>query len=181
MKEGTNLDFEFVDKAFDGMPVENTVDVEEASAEVYAPLLQSVIDVVEEEDEDVVMSDDEPEEVGEDSDEDDDDDEDVTSEADGDEEIEGEDDDDFWARRRRRRRGYVETQAPVWEHTKVYKGHCKLLILMYGPLMSNTSSPGNVRTIKDINFYGMDDEYVISGSDCGHLFFCINTLCLNLY
>lgn len=29
---------------------------------------------------------------------------------------------------------------------------------------------GNVKTVKDINFYGMDDEYVVSGSDCGHLF-----------
>lgn len=31
-------------------------------------------------------------------------------------------------------------------------------------------TPGNVKTVKDINFYGMDDEYVVSGSDCGHLF-----------
>lgn len=29
---------------------------------------------------------------------------------------------------------------------------------------------GNVKTVKDVNFYGMDDEYVVSGSDCGNLF-----------
>ncbi|KAH0612962.1 uncharacterized protein H6S33_009342 [Morchella sextelata] len=46
----------------------------------------------------------------------------------------------------------VEIQAPVWEHTKFYSGHC------------------NVKTVKDVNFYGMDDEYVVSGSDCGNLF-----------
>ena len=28
----------------------------------------------------------------------------------------------------------------------------------------------NVRTVKDVNFYGLNDEYVVSGSDSGHLF-----------
>jgi len=28
----------------------------------------------------------------------------------------------------------------------------------------------NVRTVKDVNFFGLDDEYVISGSDSGHVF-----------
>jgi nuclear receptor interaction protein len=27
-----------------------------------------------------------------------------------------------------------------------------------------------VRTVKDVNFFGLNDEYVVSGSDCGHLF-----------
>lgn len=26
--------------------------------------------------------------------------------------------------------------------------------------------------VKDVNFYGLNDEYVVSGSDCGHLFIC---------
>ncbi|KAL9061570.1 MAG: hypothetical protein Q9162_000102 [Coniocarpon cinnabarinum] len=28
----------------------------------------------------------------------------------------------------------------------------------------------NARTVKDVNFYGLNDEYVVSGSDSGHLF-----------
>lgn len=28
----------------------------------------------------------------------------------------------------------------------------------------------NVRTVKDVNFYGLNDEYVVSGSDSGHFF-----------
>lgn len=31
-------------------------------------------------------------------------------------------------------------------------------------------SLGNFHTIKDVNFFGLNDEYVVSGSDCGHLF-----------
>eukprot|EP01080_Neovahlkampfia_damariscottae_P002953 gene2953-4963_t len=29
----------------------------------------------------------------------------------------------------------------------------------------------NIRTVKEVNFFGARDEYVISGSDCGHIFF----------
>jgi len=46
----------------------------------------------------------------------------------------------------------VESHIPCLHHTRVYTGHC------------------NVRTVKDVNFFGQDDEYVVSGSDCGHLF-----------
>ncbi|KAL4929303.1 WD repeat-containing protein [Aspergillus undulatus] len=46
----------------------------------------------------------------------------------------------------------VETHAPVSSHTRVYRGHC------------------NVKTVKDANFFGLNDEYVVSGSDSGHLF-----------
>lgn len=42
--------------------------------------------------------------------------------------------------------------VPCTTHTRLYKGHC------------------NVETTKDVNFYGLRDEYVMSGSDCGHLF-----------
>jgi nuclear receptor interaction protein len=46
----------------------------------------------------------------------------------------------------------VESHVPCTPHTRVYTGHC------------------NVRTVKDVNFFGQNDEYVVSGSDCGHLF-----------
>lgn len=37
-------------------------------------------------------------------------------------------------------------------HTRQYSGHC------------------NVKTVKDANFFGLQDEYVVSGSDSGHVF-----------
>ena len=46
----------------------------------------------------------------------------------------------------------VEADVPFSPHTRVYTGHC------------------NVDTVKDVNFYGLQDEYVVSGSDSGHLF-----------
>ncbi|KAL2812039.1 hypothetical protein BJX63DRAFT_261023 [Aspergillus granulosus] len=46
----------------------------------------------------------------------------------------------------------VENDVPVSSHTRVYRGHC------------------NVKTVKDCNFFGLNDEYVVSGSDSGHLF-----------
>lgn len=46
----------------------------------------------------------------------------------------------------------VESHVPCAPHTRVYTGHC------------------NVRTVKDVNFFGKNDEYVVSGSDCGHVF-----------
>ncbi|KAJ5934042.1 hypothetical protein N7466_003589 [Penicillium verhagenii] len=53
---------------------------------------------------------------------------------------------------RRRRRRDVEINAPCSSHTKVYRGHC------------------NIKTVKDVNFFGLNDEYVVSGSDSGHVF-----------
>lgn len=53
---------------------------------------------------------------------------------------------------RKSRRGEVELDTPVSSHTRVYRGHC------------------NVKTVKDVNFFGLNDEYVVSGSDSGHLF-----------
>lgn len=46
----------------------------------------------------------------------------------------------------------VERQAPCSSHIRSYRGHC------------------NVKTVKDVNFFGLNDEYVVSGSDSGHLF-----------
>lgn len=62
-------------------------------------------------------------------------------------------------------RARVECDKPCSTHTRMYSGHC------------------NVKTVKDVNFYGLNDEYVVSGSDCGRLFIwdkkttqCVNIL-----
>jgi nuclear receptor interaction protein len=46
----------------------------------------------------------------------------------------------------------VESDVPCAPHMRRYTGHC------------------NVRTVKDVNFFGLQDEYVVSGSDSGHVF-----------
>ncbi|KAF2764599.1 WD40 repeat-like protein [Teratosphaeria nubilosa] len=53
---------------------------------------------------------------------------------------------------RRRRKEKVEADIPCYPYTREYRGHC------------------NVRTVKDVNYFGLDDEYVVSGSDDGNLF-----------
>lgn len=53
---------------------------------------------------------------------------------------------------RPRERAGVNMHVPYSSHTREYKGHC------------------NTRTVKDVNFYGLNDEYVVSGSDDGHFF-----------
>ena len=53
---------------------------------------------------------------------------------------------------RAKSRESVEKHVPYTSHTRSYAGHC------------------NVRTVKDANFFGLNDEYVVSGSDSGHLF-----------
>ncbi|KIW58191.1 hypothetical protein, variant [Exophiala xenobiotica] len=49
-------------------------------------------------------------------------------------------------------RALVNLHVPYSSHTRVYKGHC------------------NARTVKDVNYYGLNDEYVVSGSDDGNFF-----------
>ncbi|KAJ8652507.1 hypothetical protein O0I10_011831 [Lichtheimia ornata] len=46
----------------------------------------------------------------------------------------------------------LEPDVDIIAHRKKYVGHC------------------NVRTIKDVNFYGLNDEYIVSGSDYGYIF-----------
>ncbi|KAA8643564.1 WD repeat-containing protein [Aspergillus tanneri] len=53
---------------------------------------------------------------------------------------------------RRTRREVVGLHIPCSSHTRVYRGHC------------------NVKTVKDVNYFGLNDEYVVSGSDSAHLF-----------
>lgn len=52
----------------------------------------------------------------------------------------------------RSKREQVERDVPCAPHTRVYTGHC------------------NVKTVKDVNYFGLQDEYVVSGSDSGHVF-----------
>lgn len=51
-----------------------------------------------------------------------------------------------------RTRHTVNPRTPCFPHHRIYSGHC------------------NVKTVKDVNFYGLNDEYVVSGSDDGNLF-----------
>ena len=111
--------------------------------------------------------------VDEDEEEDDDDDDDTDGDADSDDEEQEDDDDDdsdsvdeeglqrtrsghmLWRSdfsRSRYRRWRVERDVPCVPHTRVYTGHC------------------NVKTVKDVNYFGLQDEYVVSGSDSGHVF-----------
>jgi nuclear receptor interaction protein len=53
---------------------------------------------------------------------------------------------------RSRERALVNYYVPYSSHTRTYKGHC------------------NTKTVKDVNYYGLNDEYVVSGSDSGHCF-----------
>jgi nuclear receptor interaction protein len=53
-------------------------------------------------------------------------------------------------RRKIRERAAINVQCSL--QTRTYSGHC------------------NKETVKDVNFFGRDDEYIVSGSDCGNLF-----------
>ncbi|OJD13295.1 hypothetical protein AJ78_06237 [Emergomyces pasteurianus Ep9510] len=58
----------------------------------------------------------------------------------------------LFVRRGASRRTAVESHVPCSSHINVYRGHC------------------NIKTVKDVNYFGLDDEYVVSGSDSGHVF-----------
>ncbi|KAI9849653.1 MAG: hypothetical protein M1837_002778 [Sclerophora amabilis] len=120
---------------------------------------------VEEADSDEEMIDeprDDPEDGEDDETEDDEEDEDEDEDNDDDDDVS--DDGDLTADERRllwssssafersRLREQVDKNVPCSSHTRLYRGHC------------------NVKTVKDVNFYGLQDEYVVSGSDSGHLF-----------
>ena len=84
--------------------------------------------------------------------------EDEESEEDDDEEAEEDDEglaDHFIFRstsERIRLQSQVQREVPVMPQTRKYTGHC------------------NFKTVKDVNFFGLQDEYVVSGCDSGHLF-----------
>ena len=49
-------------------------------------------------------------------------------------------------------RKVVAKDVPCSSHHRSYRGHC------------------NIKTVKDANYFGLQDEYVVSGSDSGHVF-----------
>ncbi|KAL7754094.1 hypothetical protein RI367_000074 [Sorochytrium milnesiophthora] len=57
------------------------------------------------------------------------------------------------------------------------RGSCEGLV----PVLSHVGGPyrghANVKTVKDVNFYGPTSSYVVSGSDCGHLFIWNKNTC----
>nr|OQN98621.1 hypothetical protein B0A51_18973 [Rachicladosporium sp. CCFEE 5018] len=53
---------------------------------------------------------------------------------------------------RQQQRSTIAAKMTCSASTRTYRGHC------------------NVKTVKDVNFFGLDDEYVVSGSDDGNFF-----------
>lgn len=76
------------------------------------------------------------------------------SDGDSDGDITAEDNQFVWQRAsdRGRLRESVQSLVPCVPFTHAYRGHC------------------NIKTVKDVNYFGLQDEYVVSGSDSGHLF-----------
>ncbi|KAI5249118.1 WD40 repeat-like protein [Aureobasidium subglaciale] len=188
---GEGVNFAFVDRAFGGLGSGNNAaaredarlrerqqhidTTEEEPMAQSMEIIQASPDQSSEEEEDVIAMSDIRAAMGETSDEDEDEDdemeddeldEDEGADADsiddgdshGNEDQEEEEDEDFprmmyrSAFGRRRKRGEVEREVYCSPHTRVYRGHC------------------NVKTVKDVNFFGLDDEYVVSGSDDGNFF-----------
>ena len=93
---------------------------------------------------------------------------------DGDDDDDDDDDDDlsplFFFQNRRGGLHRPERDAakdvPVVSHQKAYSGHCNVQTV--NTLLNFPNSQ-----IKDVNYFGLDDEYVMSGSDDGILFICI--------
>lgn len=73
---------------------------------------------------------------------------------------------------------YPERRAaenvPIVSHRKAYSGHCNIQTVSPPYPFPISISHLNFQ-IKDVNYYGLDDEYVMSGSDDGILFICIPT------
>ena len=167
MNAGEGVNFQFVDIAFGGL-VEPAAQVDEdRSQENLDPESDASIDQeAAGSDAELVLMDDlhneiadqmaEHDERNADTDDEDenDDEEEENSEADDDDEITEEERHFIFrsASDRGKLREKVELDVPCSSHTRIYRGHC------------------NVKTVKDCNFFGLDDEYVVSGSDSGHLF-----------
>jgi DDB1- and CUL4-associated factor 6 len=171
MEAGEGINYEFVKRAFGGLRgfvIEDTTsDAEEVDAanEIVEPIGAAPRESANEDTHMIEPS----EEVGEDGNaeegaDDDDDDDDMgyssASEYEDGEDDDAEDEDGLSRSLYRRAIGFggsrerakVEFDKPYSSHTRIYKGHC------------------NVKTVKDVNFYGLNDEYVVSGSDSGHVF-----------
>ena len=126
---------------------ESDIDIEDAGSDAEVILMDDLHDEIAEHmaaEDDEDEYDDENNDEGDDTDADDDDDGEITAEE-----------RHFMfqsASDRGKLREKVEKNVPCYSHTRKYTGHC------------------NVKTVKDANFFGLQDEYVVSGSDGGHLF-----------
>ncbi|KAI9886738.1 MAG: hypothetical protein M1823_001447 [Watsoniomyces obsoletus] len=151
MRLGEELGSGLIMEAFGGLEEMTeeemqAMEIDEEEEEVGGDSEVEVIEV--EDDSDEVMQEDEDDE------EDDTDDENEDDDDDDDDEDEDEQSPLFWTSSHGRNKlsEQVEINVPCDPHTRVYRGHC------------------NVETVKDVNFFGLDDEYVVSGSDSGHVF-----------
>lgn len=128
---------------------EPTVEVEEIGSDAEVVLMDDIHNEIahhmgENYEEENVSNDEDDEDGDRDEDDDDDDDDEITAEE-----------RQFLfqsASDRGKLRETVEKDVACSSHTRQYTGHC------------------NVKTVKDANFFGLQDEYVVSGSDSGHLF-----------
>ena len=166
MNAGEGVNFQFVDTAFGGLgesardledgklqadidhASDTSVDLEDAPSEAEIVLMDDLHDEIADQ-----MA--EHDERNRDTDDDDSDDEDQdNSDEDDDDDITAEERHFMFqsASDRGKLRESVEQDVPCISHTRQYRGHC------------------NIKTVKDCNFFGLDDEYVVSGSDSGHLF-----------
>lgn len=133
---------------------EVSVDVDDAGSDAEVVLMDDIHDEIAEH-----MA--EHHEHGDEMDEDEDD-EDDGNDGERDDDNVGDSDDDITEAERQfifrsasdrgKSREMVEADVPYSTHTRSYSGHC------------------NIKTVKDANFFGLNDEYVVSGSDGGHLF-----------
>lgn len=128
-----------------------SVDFEDAGSDADVVLVDDLHDEIAEH---MAEHDEHGHELDEDDDEDDTDEQDDDDAGDSDEDITAEERQFIFrsASDRGKSRETVEQDVPYSSHSRSYTGHC------------------NVRTVKDANFFGLNDEYVVSGSDSGHLF-----------
>ena len=166
MNAGEGVNFQFVDTAFGGLGTSANDIEDDKLQEDIDPESDSSLDLEDApSDAEVVLMDDLHDEIAEQmaehdeqdndtNDDDNDNGDDDNSEADDDDEITAEERHFVFqsASNRGRLRESVEQDVPCVSHTRQYRGHC------------------NIKTVKDCNFFGLDDEYVVSGSDSGHLF-----------
>ncbi|RVX72108.1 hypothetical protein B0A52_04706 [Exophiala mesophila] len=166
MRAAEQVTFNFVNRAFGGLTSTESLegDEEEGSEQEIDPeehheRIVDTMDLVTTAHGPHVMGDDDNifnSAVAEDPDEEEqsEDDDDSSESEDSDDEDE-DDPEPFFLRRRYSRfrdRHSVNLDVPYSSHTKVYQGHC------------------NTRTVKDVNYFGLNDEYVVSGSDDGNFF-----------
>ena len=166
MNAGEGVNFQFVDTAFGGLGKSASQTEEDRLQEDIDPESDASIDPDDAgSDAELVLMDDLHDEIADQmaehnernrdtEDGEDDEEEEDNSEADEDDEITAEERHFMFqsASERGRLRESVEQDVPCFSHIRQYRGHC------------------NVKTVKDCNFFGLDDEYVVSGSDSGHLF-----------